>query len=52
MQEEVIITNSTEVGEVVNNKNGERRKTTVFKIHYSKKGVHIVSDYPSKKGET
>lgn len=30
MQEEVTITNSTEVGEIVNNKNGERRKTTVF----------------------
>ena len=29
---------------------GDETATTVFTIHYSKKGTHIVPDYPSRKG--
>ena len=47
--QEIISTNETVVGVVVNNKTGKAVETTVFKIHYGKKGVHIVPDYPSKK---
>lgn len=47
--QETIITNDEIVGYVVNNLNGATAKTSVFKIHYSKEGVHIVPDYPSKK---
>lgn len=46
---EEIITNDDIVGKAINNLNGKEADTTVFKIHYSKKGVHIVPDYPSKK---
>ena len=28
---------------------GKTVETTVFKIHYSQNGIHIVPDYPSKK---
>lgn len=38
------------VGTVVNNIAGEEAETTVFKIHYGKKGTHIVPGYPSRKG--
>lgn len=47
--EETILTNDTVVGIVVNNLNGKTAETTVFRIHYSNSGVHIVPDYPSKK---
>ena len=47
---EMITTNDKIVGVVVNNLTGEEVLTTTFKIHYSKNGVHIVPDYPSKKG--
>ncbi len=47
--EETILTNDTVVGIAVNNLNGKTAETTVFRIHYSKNGVHIVPDYPSKK---
>ena len=47
--QEVIVTNETVVGVAVNDITGKEAKTTVFKIHYSKNGVHIVPDYPSKK---
>ena len=47
--EETILTNDTVVGIAVNNLNGKTAGTTVFRIHYSKNGVHIVPDYPSKK---
>ena len=46
---EVILNNDTVVGKVVNNLTGKTVDTTVFKIHYSNEGVHIVPDYPSKK---
>ena len=48
-QEEVIVTNDKVVGVVFNYRTGASAETTVFKIHYSKKGIHIVPDYPSKK---
>jgi len=47
---EVITNCPEEVGIAVNNLNGKTAKTTVFTIHYSNKGTHIVPDYPSKKG--
>lgn len=46
---EIILDNDKVVGTVVDNRNGNTAKTTVFKIHYSKNGTHIVPDYPSKK---
>ena len=46
---ELIVDNDLEIGTVVNNITGKAVKTSVFKIHYGKKGVHIVPDYPSKK---
>lgn len=36
-------------GVAVNDMTGKEAETTVFKIHYSKNGIHIVPDYPSKK---
>lgn len=47
--EETILTNDTIVGIAINNLNGKSAETSVFRIHYSNKGVHIVPDYPSKK---
>ncbi|OME86520.1 MULTISPECIES: phage minor capsid protein [Paenibacillus] len=46
---ELILTNDRVIGTAVNNLTGEEAETTVFKIHYGKKGAHIVPDYPSKK---
>jgi len=37
------------VGVVVDNRNGNSAKTSVFKIHYADDGIHITPDYPSKK---
>lgn len=48
-QQEIIVTNDKVIGVVFNNKTGENVKTSVFKIHYGKNGIHIVPDYPSKK---
>lgn len=47
--QETILTNDKIIGYAVNNMTGKEAETTVFKIHYSDKGVHIVPDYPSKK---
>lgn len=47
---ELILTNDRVIGVAVDNLTGKEAETTVFKIHYGKKGVHIVPDYPSKKG--
>lgn len=47
---ETIIDNDKIVGVVVNDINGKAVETSVFKIHYGKDGVHVVPDYPSKKG--
>lgn len=47
--QEVILSHPDIIGTVVNNLNGAELPTAVFKIHYGKKGVHIVPDYPSKK---
>ena len=46
---EIIHSNDKIVGTVVNNITGAEAETTIFKIHYGKKGTHIVPDYPSKK---
>jgi hypothetical protein len=48
LNSETILSNSDTMGIVVNNRNGDEAETTIFKIHYSKKGVHVVPDYPSK----
>ena len=47
--QETILSNDKIVGYVVNNLTGKTVETTVFKIHYSQNGIHIVPDYPSKK---
>lgn len=49
--QEIILTNDKIIGIVVNNITGKTAPTTVFKIHYSQNGVHIVPDYPSKKNK-
>lgn len=46
---EIVLDNEEEIGVAVNNRTGAEAPTTVFKIHYSADGVHIVPDYPSKK---
>lgn len=48
---ETIVNNERKVGTVVNNLSGKEAETSVFKIHYSDKGVHISPDYPSKRRE-
>lgn len=47
--QEIIVTNEEIIGVVIDNRNGNSAETSVFKIHYSKDGVHIVPDYPSKR---
>ena len=47
---ETIVKNDRIVRIVVNNLTGEEAPTSVFKIHYGKDGIHVVPDYPSKKG--
>lgn len=47
--QEVILTNDEIIGVVIDNRTGKSAETSVFKIHYSENGVHIVPDYPSKK---
>lgn len=49
-KKETILDNDVIVGKIVNNITGAEAETTVFTIHYGRKGVHIVPDYPSKKG--
>lgn len=46
---EIILDNDKIVGYVINDGTGVQAKTSNFKIHYAKKGIHIVPDYPSKK---
>ena len=48
---EVILDNDKIVGIVFNNLTGKGVETSVFKIHYGRKGkgTHLVPDYPSKK---
>ncbi|MNI19916.1 hypothetical protein D3C73_733650 [compost metagenome] len=48
-RKETIIVNDRIIGVAVNNITGAEVETSVFKIHYGKKGVHIVPDYPSKQ---
>ena len=50
LNRETIKFNDAVVGTVVNNITGAEKETTVFRIHYSKYGAHVVPDYPSKKG--
>lgn len=45
---EIIVTNKKTIGVVIDNRNGNSVKTSVFKIHYRANGIHIVPDYPSK----
>jgi hypothetical protein len=49
-QKERITSHPDIVGISVNNLTGVEAETTTFTIHYSKNGVHIVPDYPSRKG--
>lgn len=46
---ETVVTNNKIVGVCVNNLTGKSVTTSVFTIHYSQKGFHVVPDYPSKK---
>lgn len=39
------------IGIAVNNRTGKEAETTTFTIRYSKNGLHIVPDYPSRKGD-
>ena len=48
--EELITVHPGKIGIAVNDRTGKEADTTVFRIHYSKDGVHISPDYPSKKG--
>ena len=48
-QVEVITMHPDNVGIAVNDITGVEAETSVFKIHYSKDGTHVVPDYPSKK---
>ena len=50
LETEIITIHPEKVGVAVNNKTGAEADTTVFKIHYGKRGTHVVPDYPSKKG--
>lgn len=47
---ETITLNDKIIGVVVNNLTGKAVQTSAFKIHYRERGIHIVPDYPSKKG--
>lgn len=47
---EIVNTLDVPIGVVVNNINGIEEITTIMKIHYGKKGIHIVPDYMSKGG--
>lgn len=49
-EKELITVYPDVIGISVNNLTGAEVDTTVFTIHYSKKGTHIVPSYPSKKG--
>lgn len=48
--QEMITVHPEKIGVAVNDRTGAEADTTVFCIHYSKNGVHISPDYPSKKG--
>ncbi len=47
---ELITEHPNKIGVAVNDRTGAVADTSVFRIHYSKDGVHISPDYPSKKG--
>ena len=47
---ERITVHPEDIGIAVNILTGKEAGTSVFTIHYSKYGYHIVPDYPSKKG--
>lgn len=47
---ELITVHPNKIGVAVNDRTGAESDTSVFCIHYSKDGVHISPDYPSKKG--
>lgn len=46
---ECVTVNDEIIGTSVNKKTGKEVKTSVFEIHYSKDGTHIVPAYPSKR---
>jgi hypothetical protein len=47
---ELITAHPNKIGVAVNDLTGAEADTPVFRIHYSKDGVHVSPDYPSKKG--
>lgn len=47
---ELITVHPNKIGVAVNDRTSAEADTPVFCIHYSKDGVHISPDYPSKKG--
>jgi hypothetical protein len=48
---ERITVHPDKIGVAINNLTGAEADTTVFTIRYSKDGVHIAPDYPSRKGD-
>ena len=48
---ERITVHPDKIGVAVNNLTGVEADTTTFTIRYSKDGVHIAPDYPSRKGD-
>lgn len=50
LNQEWITVHPEEVGIAVNDRTGAEAVTRAFKIHYGKKGTHIVPDYPSREG--
>lgn len=47
---ELVTVHPDEIGVAVNDRTGTETDTPAFCIHYSKDGVHITPDYPSKNG--
>lgn len=50
IEAETITSCPHEIGIAIDNRNGASAPTTVFRIHCADNGVHIIPDYPSKKG--
>lgn len=47
---ELVTVHPDKIGVAVNDRTGTETDTPAFCIHYSKDGVHITPDYPSKNG--
>lgn len=50
LKDETITVGEKEIGYAVNNISGVESITTVFKIKYNGNKIHVIPDYPSKKG--